>query len=102
MRDVGAAQGSAEIESGRAGRKESGETLSVCGGRADCFERFSAEYSGELSLRVGQQFPCVLRSLSGFEIGRAGAKFAAGAVRADRAVLERGLELLGIEVPERM
>ena len=43
------------------------------------------EPTGELLVRAGQQLPHVLRSLSGSEIGRAGAQFAACTVRSRRA-----------------
>ena len=43
--------------------------------------------SGKLSFRTGEQLPRILRSLSGLEIRRTGAKLASGVVRTDRASL---------------
>ncbi len=54
------------------------------------------------TFRAGEQLSRVLRSLPGPEIGGTGAQFATGIVRSDRGVLQRGLDLLGIKVPEKM
>ena len=78
------------------------KTLPVCRSCPGRSERFPPEHARQLSLRAGQQLPHVLRGVSGFEIGRAGAQLASGALRIDGAVLHRGLDLLGIGVPEKM
>ena len=93
-----------ELASDRAGRNESGQTtLPVRRNRPAGFERFSAERSGELSLRTGQQLSRLLRSVPGSESGGTGAAIAAGALGIDRKnIAARARSYSEFEVPEKM
>ncbi len=63
-------------------------TLPVCGDCSPSSKRVSAKYSGKLSIRAGEQFPCLLRGLPRLEIRGTVARFASGVVRAYSASFE--------------
>ena len=69
--------------------------------RSTSAERFSAEHSGELFVRAGEQLSRLLRSLSGSEIGRTGAQFAAGPCDLTARVLQSGLSFSGSKCRRR-